>query len=131
MIAGQLAPASGIARHILRTHLIDQHAQTFDPEHSIEQVLRNELGTVEEGRFRQVFANAGLDARQMATPFGRLSGGERLRATLAWLAGGRPRTDATVAARRSEQSSRHRGAGSSRAVARTIQRRAHRECSRS
>jgi ATPase subunit of ABC transporter with duplicated ATPase domains len=88
VIAGQLAPASGTARHVLRTHLIDQHAQTFDPEHSIEQVLRNELGTVEEGRFRQVFANAGLDARQMATPFGRLSGGERLRATLAWLAGG-------------------------------------------
>lgn len=92
VIAGQLAPASGIARHILRTHLIDQHAQTFDPEHSIEQVLRNELGTVEEGRFRQVFANAGLDARQMATPFGRLSGGERLRATLAWLAGGPEQT---------------------------------------
>ncbi|KPB78190.1 ABC transporter ATP-binding protein [Pseudomonas syringae pv. maculicola] len=55
-------------------------------------MLRNELGTVEEGRFRQVFANAGLDARQMATPFGRLSGGERLRATLAWLAGGPEQT---------------------------------------
>ncbi|WP_407313844.1 hypothetical protein [Pseudomonas sp. nanlin1] len=62
-ITGQLAPSSDIAQCFVRIHLIDQHAQTFDPEHSIEQVLRNELGTVEEGRFRQVFANAGLDAR--------------------------------------------------------------------
>ncbi|MBF7142651.1 MULTISPECIES: ATP-binding cassette domain-containing protein [Pseudomonas] len=92
VMAGQLAPASGVARPVLRTHLIDQHAQTFDPEHSIEQVLRHELGTAEEGRFRQAFANAGLDARQMATPFGRLSGGERLRASLAWLAGGPEQT---------------------------------------
>jgi ATPase subunit of ABC transporter with duplicated ATPase domains len=43
-------------------------------------------------RFHQAFANAGLDARQMATPFGRLSGGERLRASLAWLAGGPEQT---------------------------------------
>lgn len=87
VMAGQLLPASGSARHIARTHLIDQHAQTFNPGHSIEQVLRNELGSAEEGRFRQIFANAGLDARQMTTPFGQLSGGERLRGALAWLAG--------------------------------------------
>jgi ATPase subunit of ABC transporter with duplicated ATPase domains len=92
VMAGQLAPASGVARPVLRTHLIDQHAQTFDAEQSIEQVLRHKLGTAEEGRFRQAFANAGLDARQMATPFGRLSGGERLRASLAWLAGGPEQT---------------------------------------
>ncbi len=92
VMAGQLLPASGNARHVARTHLIDQHAQTFDPGHSIEQVLRNELGTVEEGRLRQIFANAGLDARQMATPFGQLSGGERLRGALAWLAGGPEQT---------------------------------------
>ena len=92
VMAGQLLPASGNARHVPRTHLIDQHAQTFDPRHSIEQVLRNELGTAEEGRLRQIFANAGLDARQMATPFGQLSGGERLRGALAWLAGGPEQT---------------------------------------
>ncbi|WP_434772816.1 ATP-binding cassette domain-containing protein [Pseudomonas entomophila] len=92
VMAGQLLPASGNARRVARTHLIDQHAQTFDPGHSIEQVLRNELGTAEEGRLRQIFANAGLDARQMATPFGQLSGGERLRGALAWLAGGPEQT---------------------------------------
>lgn len=92
VMAGQLLPASGNARHVARTHLIDQHAQTFDPGQSIEQVLRNELGTAEEGRLRQIFANAGLDARQMATPFGQLSGGERLRGALAWLAGGPEQT---------------------------------------
>lgn len=92
VMAGQLLRASGNARHVARTYLIDQHAQTFDPGHSIEQVLRNELGTAEEGRLRQIFANAGLDARQMATPFGQLSGGERLRGALAWLAGGPEQT---------------------------------------
>lgn len=92
VMAGQQLPTSGNARHVARTHLIDQHAQTFDPGHSIEQVLRNELGTAEEGRLRQIFANAGLDAQQMAIPFGQLSGGERLRGALAWLAGGPEQT---------------------------------------
>ncbi|AMA45776.1 ATP-binding cassette domain-containing protein [Pseudomonas alabamensis] len=88
VMAGVLAPTWGDARHIARTHLIDQHAQTFAADLCIKQVLRQALGMAEEGRLRQVFANAGLDARQMATPFGQLSGGERLRAALAWLAGG-------------------------------------------
>lgn len=88
VMSGALPPAGGSARHAARTHLIDQQAQTFPPQQSIEQVLRSQYGTAEEGRLRQVFANAGLDAQQMATPFGTLSGGERLRAALAWLAGG-------------------------------------------
>lgn len=88
VMAGVLAPTRGEARHIARTDLVDQHAQTFAADQCIEQVLRQAVGVAEEGRLRQVFANAGLDARQMATPFGQLSGGERLRAALAWLAGG-------------------------------------------
>ncbi|UFH49221.1 ATP-binding cassette domain-containing protein [Pseudomonas sp. KNUC1026] len=92
VIGNMLAPASGSARCAERTHLIDQQAQTFPPEQNIEQVLRSQYGTAEEGRLRQVFANAGLDARQMTTPFGTLSGGERLRAALAWLAGGPEQT---------------------------------------
>lgn len=87
VMAGQMAPISGSARHIARTHLIDQHAQTFDPKHCIEQVLRNQLDTVDEGRCRQVFANArdSMHGRWLHLSAG--SAGEN-----AWLAGGPEQT---------------------------------------
>ncbi|MRT55194.1 ATP-binding cassette domain-containing protein [Enterobacteriaceae bacterium RIT693] len=83
VIAGQLQPLSGHCRTTDAQAWLDQHLTGLDPHRSVlEQVLEANQ-TAGEATLRMRLAQLGLDAAKIQQPAVSLSGGERVKATLA------------------------------------------------
>ena len=84
MVAGQLAPASGQVRCMVRTAWLDQHsAPLLPPGLSVLQRLAQTGSPLSPAELRTRLAQLGLDAACVQRPAGTLSGGERIKAALA------------------------------------------------
>ncbi|MDD1015676.1 ABC-F family ATP-binding cassette domain-containing protein [Pseudomonas rubra] len=83
VLAGQLAPTAGHCEIRGEVALLDQHCSLLPAEQSVLDYLREATGNRDESTLRTRLAQLGLDAERITLPSGVLSGGERLKATLA------------------------------------------------
>ena len=84
MMAGLLPPLAGECRICVPHAWLDQHAAALlPPGLTVLERLRQLDSPLPEGDLRSRLALLGLQAAQVQTPSGRLSGGERLKAALA------------------------------------------------
>lgn len=84
MMAGLVPPLSGTCASCVPFAWLDQHASALlPPTLTVLQRLRELDSPLPDGVLRSHLALLGLQAAQVATPSGRLSGGERLKAALA------------------------------------------------
>jgi len=83
MLSGELQPLAGSARALVPFAWLDQHASTLQAGQSILGTLQALDSPLTEGALRSHLALLGLSARQVTTPIGHLSGGEKLKAALA------------------------------------------------
>lgn len=83
VLAGQLQPQAGFCKVAIEGIYLDQRLTNLEPQRSVlEQMLAaNRIAT--EGDLRMRLAQLGLDAQKIVAPSGVLSGGERLKASLA------------------------------------------------
>ena len=83
VLAGQMEPLSGHRAVLVQSAYLDQQLSLLNPDRSvIEQLLQvNHLAG--EALLRMQLAQLGLNARHITVPSRLLSGGERLKATLA------------------------------------------------
>lgn len=82
-LAGQFAPLAGTCRRSAGTVYLDQQLANLDPEQSVLAQMQAANCTAAEANLRMLLAQLGLDAQKIAAPSGALSGGERLKASLA------------------------------------------------
>ncbi len=83
VMAGLQAPLDGgCARHVDAVYL-DQRLASLDPDASVLQALQAASPLATSAELRTKLAHLGLDAVTILKPSGVLSGGERLKATLA------------------------------------------------
>ncbi|CAM4033665.1 putative ABC transporter ATP-binding protein YheS [compost metagenome] len=83
VLASQLAPAAGQCEVRGEAALLDQHCSLLPAEQSVLDYLRSATGNPDESLLRTRLAQLGLGAERVTLPSGVLSGGERLKATLA------------------------------------------------
>jgi len=83
MLAGLTTPLEGGATALVPFAWLDQHASTLKAENSVLDALRELESPLAEGILRSHLALLGLGPAQIAAPVKNLSGGERIKATLA------------------------------------------------
>ncbi|CAK9888510.1 MULTISPECIES: ABC-F family ATP-binding cassette domain-containing protein [Pseudomonas] len=83
VLAGHLPPAAGQCEVRAEVALLDQHCSLLPAEQSVLDYLRSASGNPDESLLRTRLAQLGLGAERITLPSGALSGGERLKATLA------------------------------------------------
>ncbi|KAA9002069.1 ABC-F family ATP-binding cassette domain-containing protein [Affinibrenneria salicis] len=83
VLAGQLTPLSGVSNVTPQCVYLDQRLANLDPARPALEQLQAANRTIGEGELRMRLAQLGLDAQNIVTPSGSLSGGERLKAALA------------------------------------------------
>ncbi len=83
VLAGQLPVVSGQARTFVTTAYLDQHLGLLKPERSVLEQLQSLNRQLNEGELRTRLAQLGLNADRINLPCNRLSGGERLKASMA------------------------------------------------
>lgn len=83
VLAGQLKPCSGSCKLNSETVYLDQKLTSLHPQRSVLEQMKTANPGASESDLRMRLAQLGLDARKIAVPGGSLSGGERLKATLA------------------------------------------------
>ncbi|UVM54170.1 ATP-binding cassette domain-containing protein [Pseudomonas sp. B21-012] len=83
VLAGQLAPAAGTCEVRSEVALLDQHCSLLPAGQSVLDYLRSASANPDESLLRTRLAQLGLGAERISLPSGVLSGGERLKATLA------------------------------------------------
>ncbi|WP_295932958.1 ATP-binding cassette domain-containing protein [uncultured Xanthomonas sp.] len=83
LLAGTLAPVTGLCRTHVPVAYLDQALTLLDPERSVVEQLGLLDTPLAEGELRSRLALLQLDAQRATQPSGLLSGGERLKAALA------------------------------------------------
>lgn len=83
VLAGQLAPLAGICKVTRHCAYLDQRLGNLDPQKAVLEQLQQANRTTPEGDLRMRLAQLGLDAQKVEMPSGMLSGGERLKGSLA------------------------------------------------
>ena len=83
VLAGQLAHLAGTCEVTSERAYLDQRLGNLDPKKTVLEQLQSTNRTATEGDLRMRLAQLGLDARMVETPSGSLSGGERLKGSLA------------------------------------------------
>ena len=83
VLAGRLPVVSGQARTFVTTAYLDQHLGLLKPERSVLEQLQSLNRQLNEGELRTRLAQLGLNADRINLPCNRLSGGERLKASMA------------------------------------------------
>lgn len=87
LAAGLLSPFSGHVQRLLPSALLDQHVSLLDPATSLPDNFQRLHPQVDTFDSRNVLASFLFRADDALKPVGVLSGGERLRAGLAWVLG--------------------------------------------
>jgi ATPase subunit of ABC transporter with duplicated ATPase domains len=82
MVAGELAPSSGICRRPLHAALVDQSLRMLDRSRTLLDQFEERVRGTSEGRLRQHLAMAGIGSDLLRKSCGELSGGEQMRAAL-------------------------------------------------
>ncbi len=83
ILAGQLAPLSGICKVVAETVYLDQQIANLNPAQTVLEQMRAANHAATESDLRMRLAQLDLDAQKIMVPSGLLSGGERLKAALA------------------------------------------------
>ena len=83
VLAGQLQPLSGRCSVISGVVYLDQHLSNLEPQRSVLAHMLEANRSAGEEHLRMLLAQLGLDAHKISRPSALLSGGERLKASLA------------------------------------------------
>ena len=83
VMAGRVAPLAGTCKVASETIFLDQRLTALAPERSILEHMQAAISGGVDADLRTRLAQSGLDAARISAPIGALSGGERLKATLA------------------------------------------------
>ncbi|WBM72696.1 ATP-binding cassette domain-containing protein [Buttiauxella sp. WJP83] len=85
VLAGQIQPLSGESRVLHGYAWLDQHLTNLDPKRTVLEQMLEANRSAGEADLRMRLAQLGLDAEKIQTACGLLSGGERLKAALAYV----------------------------------------------
>lgn len=83
VLAGQATPTAGLCKVRPESAYLDQRLGNLDPEKTVLEQLQEVNRTAPEADLRMRLAQLGLDAQKIETPSEWLSGGERLKGSLA------------------------------------------------
>lgn len=83
VLAGQLAPMSGMCKVVADTVYLDQQLANLNPAQTVLEQMRAANRTATDSDLRMRLAQLDLDAQKIMVSSGALSGGERLKAALA------------------------------------------------
>lgn len=85
VMTGMLTPLAGDCQIPEHSRYLDQHLESLNPEHTLLDQLKSANPMAPEGQLRMLLAQLGLGKEKVRCRFTELSGGEKLKGTLACL----------------------------------------------